>query len=93
MLFRSIGKNSTLDHVIVDSEAVIGANSLIGYGEDNTPNKLEPRNLHTGISVIGSRAHLPEGVKIGRNCKVGHDLRPENFGQLELPSGGTIEAR
>ncbi|NWJ46830.1 MAG: glucose-1-phosphate adenylyltransferase [Chloroflexi bacterium] len=88
-----IGKNSVLDHVIVDSEAVIGANSLIGYGEDNTQNKLEPRNLHTGITVIGSRAHLPEGVKIGRNCKVGHDLRPENFGQLELPSGGTIEAR
>jgi glucose-1-phosphate adenylyltransferase len=82
-----------IDRAIIDNDVVVGANSYVGYGEDNTPNKLEPRNLTTGITVVGHRSRLPEGIKIGRNCKIGTDLKPENFNVKELASGGTIEVR
>jgi glucose-1-phosphate adenylyltransferase len=88
-----IGAGSKLDKVIVDTDVVIGANNTIGVGAENTPNKLEPRNLNTGITVIGDRAQLPDNITIGRNCKIGTDVKPENFPGKELASGGTVELR
>jgi len=94
VLFDSvIGAGSVLDRVIVDKEVVIGKNCRIGYGDDLTPNTLEPTRLNTGITLIGKRAHLPDGLKVGRNCKIGTDLRPEDFLIDTLASGETVEDR
>jgi glucose-1-phosphate adenylyltransferase len=57
-----------------------------------TPNKREPQRLDTGITLIGKRAELPEGIKVGRNCKIGTDLKPENFPSLEIATGETIDS-
>ncbi len=88
-----IGAGSLIDRVILDKEAVIGKNCQIGYGDDMTPNRLEPTRLNTGITLIGKRAHLPDNLKVGRNCKIGTDLRPEDFPTDTLASGETIEDR
>ena len=56
-------------------------------------NKLEPTGLNTGITLIGKRAHLPDNLKVGRNCKIGGDLRPEDFPTDTLASGETVEDR
>ena len=57
-----------------------------------TPNKLEPARLNTGITFVGKGAHLPDNLKVGRNCKIGVDLRPEDFASSTLTSGETVEA-
>lgn len=94
LLFDTVvGAGSVLDHVIVDKEVVIGKNCLIGSGDDMTPNTLEPSRLNTGITLIGKRSHLPDSLKVGRNCKIGTDLRPENFHSDTLASGETLEER
>ena len=72
---------------------VVGKNNQIGYGDDLTPNKLEPSRLNSGITLIGKRAHMPDGLKVGRNCKIGSDLRPEDFHTDTLASGETLEDR
>jgi glucose-1-phosphate adenylyltransferase len=87
-----IGENSVVDRSVLDKEVVIGPNSYIGYGEDDTPNKLEPQRLNTGITLIGKRAILPAGIKIGRNVKIGTDVAPEDFNGLDLASGETVIA-
>jgi glucose-1-phosphate adenylyltransferase len=88
-----IGAGSVVDRAILDKESIVGKNSHIGYGDDMTPNRLEPSRLDTGITLIGKRAHMPDNLTVGRNCKVGTDLRPEDFSTDALASGETIEDR
>ncbi len=94
LLFNTvIGAGSVVERAILDKESIVGKNSHIGYGDDMTPNKLEPSRLNTGITLIGKRAHMPDNLTVGRNCKVGTDLRPEDFSTATLASGETIEDR
>ena len=85
-----IGRSAVLDHAIIDKEVIIGPSTYIGFGDDLTPNATEPQRLTTGITLVGKRAQLPEGVRIGRNCRVDPDVVPEDFDGLELASGGTV---
>ncbi len=87
----TIGAGSIIDRSILDKEVVVGKNCKIGYGDDMTPNRLEPSRLNTGITLIGKRAHLPDLLVVGRNCKIGSDLRQEDFTSTNLASGETIE--
>src|SRR2546421_82265 len=94
LLFDTIiGTGSVIDRAILDKEVVVGKHCQIGYGEDMTPNKWEPGRLNTGITLIGKRVHLPDNLKVGRNCKIGTDLRPDDFPSDTLASGETIEDR
>jgi glucose-1-phosphate adenylyltransferase len=94
LLFDTVvGAGSVVDHTITDKEVVIGKQCQIGYGDDMTPNKLEPHLLDSGITLIGKRTHLPDNLEVGRNCKIGTDLRPEDFITDTLASGDTIEDR
>ncbi|HJT56896.1 MAG TPA: glucose-1-phosphate adenylyltransferase [Ktedonobacteraceae bacterium] len=94
LLFDTVvGAGSVVDHTITDKEVVIGKQCQIGYGDDMTPNKLEPNLLDSGITLIGKRAHLPDNLTVGHNCKIGTDLRPEDFATDMLASGETIEDR
>lgn len=88
-----IGAGSSVDRAILDKEVVVGKNCQVGSGSDLTPNKLEPGRLNTGITLIGKRAHLPDNLQVGRNCKIGSDLRPEDFASGTLASGETVEDR
>jgi glucose-1-phosphate adenylyltransferase len=56
-----------------------------------TPNKLEPDKLDTGITMVGKRSRLPDGLTVGRNCKLGADLCEEDFASATLGSGETVE--
>jgi glucose-1-phosphate adenylyltransferase len=94
LLFNTvIGTGSVIDRAILDKEVVVGQHCKIGYGDDMTPNKLEPSRLDSGITLIGKNAHLPDHLKVGRNCKIGADLRPEDFPAHTLASGETLEDR
>lgn len=94
LLFDTIvGAGSSIDRTITDKEVIIGKQCQIGYGDDMTPNRLEPTRLNVGITLIGKRAHLPDNLKVGRNCKIGTDLRPEDFPADTLASGETVEDR
>jgi glucose-1-phosphate adenylyltransferase len=86
-----IGAGSVVDRAILDKEVVIGKDSRIGVGDDNPPNKLEPGRLNTGITLVGKRARLPDGMTVGRNCKIGTDLRPDDFSTTVLASGESLE--
>jgi tetrahydrodipicolinate N-succinyltransferase len=55
-----------IDKVIIDKQVVIGANAVVGYGDDlQTPNAKQPDKVNTGISVIGKNAHIPANCHIG----------------------------
>jgi glucose-1-phosphate adenylyltransferase len=88
-----IGAGSAVYRAILDKEVVVGKHCQIGRGDELTPNKLEPTRLNTGITLVGKRTRLPDQLKVGRNCKIGTDLRPEDFPSDTLASGDTLEDR
>lgn len=86
---------AVVDRAIIDKEVSVGPNAIVGMGSDyETPNRQEPGRLNTGITVVGKRAVIPAGVRIGRNVKINEDVRPADFGgRRNIPTGGTIEIK
>jgi glucose-1-phosphate adenylyltransferase len=78
---------------VLDKEIEVGANAQLGAGEDNTPNRLEPNNINTGITIAGKRARIPAGTVIGRNCRIDPDTTPGDYESQEVPSGGTVSKK
>ena len=84
---------AVVDRAIVDKEVSIGPNAVVGMGLDfDTANRQEPARLSTGITVVGKRAVIPAGVRLGRNVKINEGVRPADYGGRRMvPSGGTVE--
>ena len=65
---------------------------IVGDGPDfDRPNKKEPNRLNTGITVVGKRAVIPRGARIGRNVKVASDVRSADFRPRVVRSGESVE--
>jgi len=88
-----IRSGASVDCCVLDKDIVVGANTKLGGGKDNTPNKLEPGNLNTGITIVGKRAHIPEGAVIGRNCRIDPSTGPDDYESLEVPSGESVSMK
>lgn len=88
-----IGAGAYVERVVIDKEVRIGANAQIGVGEDNTPNYEEPAILSSGITVVGKRAQIPDGARIGRNCRIDGEVVAADFKKLVIASGETVHHR
>jgi glucose-1-phosphate adenylyltransferase len=89
-----IRAGAIIDRSIIDKEVSIGPNVHIGEGADlGIPNRQEPTRLNTGITVVGKRAIIPRGVRIGRNCRIAEGVRAVDFRSRVVRSGGSVEPR
>jgi glucose-1-phosphate adenylyltransferase len=92
-----VGPRSRVDRAILDKHVVVGHDVVIGQGDDQTANQREPKNLTTGITIVGKDARIPSSVRLGRNVKIGSDVQERDFEAVlrdgrSVPSGGTVEA-
>jgi glucose-1-phosphate adenylyltransferase len=87
-----IGEGAVVDRCILDKDVVVGEGTLLGWGDDNTPNVADPRNFNTGITVVGKGAHLPSELRIGRNVIIEAGVSEEAFAAFEgvVPSGQSV---
>jgi glucose-1-phosphate adenylyltransferase len=94
LLDTEIGPGAVVDTAIIDKFVYVGAGSVVGSGDDRaTPNVDEPDRLYTGITVVGERARIPVGVRLGRNCLVEPRVVPDDFAPfagLVVPSGASV---
>ncbi len=79
-----------VDRCILDKDVVVGAGAQLGYGEELTANRDAPDILANGITIVGKGAHIPDGVRVGRNCRIDTGVQPDQFTDGELPSGQSI---
>ena len=87
-----ISTGAVVERSILDKMAFVGAHSYLGWGDDYTPNQEEPEVLHSGIAIVGKRARIPAGIRIGRNCIIGSGAREEDFPADYVASGSSISA-
>ncbi len=88
-----IGPHTVVDYSILDKEVVIGAGCHIGCGDNFQINRREPKVINTGITVIGKRAKVPPGVKVGRNCLVYNNVLEEDFPGSDIQSGESVRTK
>ena len=88
-----IGPHSVIDYSILDKEIIIGAGCHMGYGDNFQINRREPKVANVGITLVGKRAKIPQGVKIGRNCVIYPGVVEDDFSGSEIPSGETIRPK
>jgi glucose-1-phosphate adenylyltransferase len=94
VMFDSVIRSgAVVDRAILDKEVVVGPGAIVGDGPDfDTPNRQEPTRLNTGITVIGKRAMIPRGARIGRNVKVAGDVKSTDFASRVVKSGASVES-
>ncbi len=89
-----IRAGAVVDRAILDKQVSVGPNTVVGEGRDLTiANRQEPTRLNTGITVIGKRAIIPRGVRLGRNVKIAEGVRASDFRTRAVPSGQTVERK
>lgn len=65
MIDSVIGKNTFIKQSIIGENVRVGNNVVVGVGE-NIVNKLKPELYHSGISVVGEKAEIPDNCRIGK---------------------------
>ena len=83
--------NCKIEKTIIDKDTVIGNNSVIGTGDDYTPNKDNPKVLSSGINVIGKKLILPEGLVLERNVRIFSSAQPKTIEIKHIKSGETLK--
>jgi glucose-1-phosphate adenylyltransferase len=86
----TVNKDVIIDRSIIDKRVWVGPGACVGYGDDFTPNKEEPKHLNTGITLVGKGAKIPGEMKIGRNCKIGCWAESADFDSKVVASGDTV---
>jgi glucose-1-phosphate adenylyltransferase len=88
-----IGGSSVVDRAILDKNVFVGRGAHVGHGDDFAPNVSCPEHLSSGLSIVGKGTRLPEGLVVGRNCRVAPDLVERDFTLAALPSGAVLDSR
>lgn len=83
-----LSENVTIDRCIIDKHVVIGRDTLLGYGDDLTPNIKKPDILSSGITVVEKSSVIPDGMTIGRNCRI---FNHATYVDKIIPSGSTVK--
>ncbi len=83
-----------VDTAIIDKFVRVGAGAVVGAGDDRSvANVDEPDRLSSGITVVGERARIPPGTRIGRNCLIAPRVEATDFLELTVPSGTSVRRR
>src|SRR5690242_13550226 len=95
VMFDSVIRaGAVVDRAILDKEVVVGQGAIVGTGPyDDRPNRQEATRLNTGITVVGKRAVVPRGTRLGRNVKVAADVRISDWSKKVIKSGESVEMR
>ena len=85
-----IRAGASVTNCVLDKHIEVGPGAQVGVGKDSIPNKLEPDNIYTGITIVGKSAVIPAKAVIGKNCRIDPDTKPSDYESLEIPSGESI---
>ena len=78
-----------VERAIVDKRVIVGPDARVGVGE-SVPNREFPRDLGSGLCVVGKGAELPSGLRLGRGTLVEIGVGPADFAGSEVAPGSVV---
>lgn len=88
-----VKRGSLVERCIIDKKVVIGRNSSLGTGNPGTANIEFPEQLHSGLTLVGKQAIIPDGMRIGTNCII-HPLAVKaDFEGVVVADGTVVKSR
>ena len=84
-----IGENCTVDKGIIGEEVTVGNGVRIGVGEEK-PNIRFPNIYGWGLTVLGDKSRIPDGVSVGVNSAVSGETVPEDYPDCALSPGSFL---
>lgn len=86
-----VRKKAEINLSILDKRVRVGENTVVGYGDNlEVKNKIQPKHLYSGISLIGKETSVPNDVKIGRNCVIDSGIEDSMFPARQIDDGESI---
>ena len=86
----SVGENARIDEAIVDKCVSVGHDAILGHGPRDIANHEDPDHLSGGIVLVGKDAEVPASTKVGRNCILHPEVRPEHYASDVVAPGETL---
>lgn len=77
-----INAGARVDRVIADKNVDIGHRTVVGQGKAPSGS--------IGLTTLGSRANIPNGIRIGRNCVIHAEVSPGDFSVRVVRRGAEI---
>ena len=74
-----IGPGVRVENAILDKSVVVAAGARIGVSGDCDANQIHPDRLHTGLTVVGKGAFIPDHSVIGGNVHIAADADASHF--------------
>jgi glucose-1-phosphate adenylyltransferase len=81
-----IAAGARVDRCIIDKRVMVGRDAHIGVGEPSV------EGTQDGLTIIGKAAVIPDGIRIGRDCRIDAEARPDDFPTHEIAAGSSVEA-
>jgi glucose-1-phosphate adenylyltransferase len=75
---------------ILDKQVTIGEGAVVGEGDPAATNILFPDHVYSGLTLVGKKAMIPPGMRVGTNCIVYPDMKEKDFSGLTVGDGETI---
>lgn len=88
-----VGSHSVIDRSVLDEAVSVDAGCHFGFGKDFTANRRQAKGLNAGITIVGRRAKIPPGVRLGRNCVISPGVTDDDFPTADVQSGIAIRPR
>ncbi len=85
-----VAAGAVIDRCVIDKDAQIGADAMVGDGDDITANIQSPELLNTGLTLVGRGAQIPAGARVGRNVVIKSRATTQQFGGGVVASGATV---
>jgi glucose-1-phosphate adenylyltransferase len=85
-------EGARVSRAIVDKAVRIGKGAAVGGGEGR-PNREFPEDLCSGLAVVGKRAEIPAGGRVGANTLIDMGVCESDFPGREAAPGTVVRAR
>ena len=78
-----------ITRAIIDKRVRVGERAIVGEGEAR-PHRDHPRDLRSGLCLVGKGAKIPPGARVGTNVMIEIGVGEADFPSPDIPSGGTV---
>lgn len=85
-----VQSGAVVDRSILDKEVTVGRGAVIGEGDSGIPNHERPDIVNAGITIVGKRVIVPDGLRVGRNVVIGPGVQDELLDRQRLESGASV---